>query len=135
VTATGRSKASAVRALKAVVADRSGPAGGLMTADMRLTDVAELWLALIAAEGYIEKTTLSEYRRVLENVVTPGHRQRELREATAGRMQRLILSQPIQSRSKKVKVILGMMLDGRGSRRRDLLEPGSVHVTTSTYPE
>jgi integrase len=113
VTATGPSKAAAERALRDVLGTRTAPAGELLTAETRLIDLANLWITGLEAEGRIEQTTINEYRRVLDNLVLPNVGGLKLREATTGRLDRLLLRLRDQSvnRQRKAKVVLGAMLD------------------------
>ena len=113
VTATGPSKAAAERALRDVLGTRTAPAGELVTAETRLVDLANLWIADLEAEGRIEQTTINEYRRVLDHLVLPSVGGLKLREATTGRLDRLLLRLRDQSvnRQRKAKVVLGAMLD------------------------
>jgi integrase len=111
VKGTGRSAAAATRDLKAKIADRSAPTGDLIGPDMRISQVAEIWLSLYRAEQRSEATTANEYERVLKNVINPAIGGIRLREATAGRLERLIRSQETPSRRKKTKTVLKMMLD------------------------
>ena len=113
VTATGSSKAAAERALRDVLAMRTAPAGELITIETRLIDLANLWITGLEAEGRIEQTTSNEYRRVLDNMVLPSVGGLKLREATTGRLDRLLLRLRAQSvnRQRKAKVVLGAMLD------------------------
>jgi integrase len=113
VTATGPSKAAAERALREVLGTRTAPAGELLTAETRLIDLANLWITGLEAEGRIEQTTINEYRRVLDNLVLPSVGGLKLREATTGRLDRLLLKLRDLSvnRQRKAKVVLGAMLD------------------------
>lgn len=113
VTATGPSKSAAERALRDTLSKRTAPAGELVTAETRLIDLANLWINGLEAEGRIEQTTINEYRRVLDNLVLPSVGGLKLREATTGRLDRLLLKLREQSvnRQRKAKVVLGAMLD------------------------
>ena len=111
VKGTGRSAAAAVRELKAKIADRSAPSGDLIGPDMRLSQVAVIWLSLYRAEQRSEATTANEYQRIIENVINPAIGNIRLREATAGRLERLIKAQDSHSRRKKTKTVLKMMFD------------------------
>ena len=113
VTATGPSKAAAERALRDILATRTAPAGELITGETRLIDLASLWITGLEAEGRIEQTTINEYRRVLDNLVLPSVGGLKLREATTGRLDRLLPRLRAQSvnRQRKAKVVLGAMLD------------------------
>jgi integrase len=111
IKGTGRSAASAARELKAKIADRSAPTGDLIGTDMRISQVADIWLSLYRAEQRSEATTANEYHRIIENVINPAIGNIRLREATAGRLERLIKSQESHSRRKKTKTVLKMMFD------------------------
>ena len=133
VTATGPSKAAAERALRDVLARRTAPAGELVTAETRLIDLARLWIGGLEAEGRIEHTTLSEYRRVLDNYVLPSVGGLKLREATTGRLDRLLLRLRDRSvnRQRKAKVILGAMLDL--AVRHDAIPTNPARGTTRVH--
>ena len=96
-----------------VLGTRTAPAGELITAETRLIDLANLWITGLEAEGRIEATTINEYRRVLDNLVLPSLGGLKLREATTGRLDRLLLRLRDQSvnRQRKAEVVLGAMLD------------------------
>ena len=111
IKGTGRSAAAAVRELKTKIADRSAPSGDLIGPDMRISQVADIWLSLYRAEQRSEATTANEYQRIVENVINPAIGNIRLREATAGRLERLIRSQDSHSRRKKTKTVLKMMFD------------------------
>ncbi|MDP3951236.1 site-specific integrase [Microbacterium sp.] len=111
VKGTGRSAAAAVRELKAKIADRSAPSGDLIGSDMHISQVAKTWLSLYRAEQRSEATTANEYQRIIDNVINPAIGNIRLREATAGRLERLIRSQNSHSRRKKTKTVLKMMFD------------------------
>lgn len=115
ITATGRSPAAAQRELKAKIADRTAPTGDQINPDMRVSQVAEIWMSLYRAErvdtGHAEATTANQYQRIIENVIEPAVGNVRLREITAGRLERLILAQKSESRRKKTKTVLKMMFD------------------------
>lgn len=111
IKGTGRSAAAAVRELKVKIADRSAPTGDLIGPDMRISQVADIWLSLYRAEQRSEATTANEYQRIIDNVINPAIGNIRLREATAGRLERLIRSQDSHSRRKKTKTVLKMMFD------------------------
>jgi integrase len=111
VTATGRSRPAAERVLKAKLAEHRAPAGDLIGPDMRISQVADIWLALYRSEQRSEATTANEYQRIIMNVINPAIGNVRLREATAGRLERLIKAQESHSRRKKTKTVLKMMFD------------------------
>ena len=87
VMATGRSAAAATRELKAKIADRSAPTGDLISPDMRVSQMADVWLSLYRAEQRSEVTTANEYQRIIANVINPAIGNIRLREASAGRLE------------------------------------------------
>lgn len=95
------------------MADRPAPAGELVHADMRLSQLAELWLGFVDDEGRIEQSTINEYRRVLGSKVLPALGGLRIREATTGRLDRFIVGLKRQSvnRQRKAKVVPGAVLD------------------------
>lgn len=111
ITGTGRSASAAERELKVKIADRSAPTGDLIGPDMRISQVADLWLTLYRAEQRSEATTANEYQRIIDNVINPAIGNIRVREATAGRLERLIKAQGSHSRRKKTKTVLKMMFD------------------------
>jgi integrase len=133
VTATGQSKAKAERALRDVLGKRTAPAGELVTTETRLTDLANLWITGLEAEGRLEQTTINEYRRVLDNLVLPRVGGLKLREATTGRLERLLLKLRDQSvnRQRKAKVVLGAMLDI--AVRHDAIHTNPVRATSRVH--
>lgn len=133
VTATGPSKAAAERALRDVLGTRTAPAGELLTAETRLVDLANLWITGLEAEGRIEQSTINEYRRVLDNLVLPSVGGLKLREATTGRLDRVLLKLRDQSvnRQRKAKVVLGAMLDI--AVRHDAIPTNPARATTRVH--
>ncbi len=113
VTATGPSESAAERALRDTLSKRTPLAGELVTAETRLINLADHWIKGLEVEGRIEQTTINEYRRVLDNLVLPSVGGLRLREATSGRLDRLLLKLRDLSvnRQRKAKVVLGAMLD------------------------
>src|SRR4051794_22009449 len=112
VTATGPSKAAAERALRDVLA--RAPRQQVNSLQQRpAVDLASQWITGLEAEGRLDQTTINEYRRVLDNLVLPSVGGLKLREATTGRLDRLLLRLRDQSvnRQRKAKVVLGAMLD------------------------
>ncbi len=134
VTATGPSKAAAERGLRDVLTTRTAPAGELVTPETRLIDLTNLWITGLEAEGRIEQT-INEYRRVLDNLVLPCVGGLKLREATTGRLDRLLLKLREQSvnRQRKAKVVLGAMLDI--AVRHDAIPVNPARGTSEAPPQ
>src|SRR3954447_6823096 len=133
-SAAGPSKAAAGRALRDVLGKRTAAAGELITAETRLIGLAPLWITGLEAEGRLEQTTINEYRRVLNNLVLPSVGGLKLREATTGRLDRLLLRLRDQSvnRQRKAKVVLGAMLDL--AVRHDAIPTNPARGTSRVHP-
>jgi integrase len=129
VTAKGTTKAAAERALREKLVDRATPTYQLVTADTRVSELADAWLSVLRTEGRIEDTTISEYQRVLRAVVLPELGGLRLREATTSRMEMFILGvrATSSSRQRKAKVVLGAMFDM--AVRHDALSVNPVRHT------
>lgn len=129
VSATGTTKAAAERALREILVNRVAPTDDLITADMRLAKLADIWLAFLLAEGRVEQTTINEYERVLNTVVLPQLGGLRIREATTGRLDRFIVEvrKKSENRQRKAKVVLGAMLDM--AVRHDAITVNPVRTT------
>lgn len=92
VTAQGTSKPAARANLLDKISDRLG-IGGEITAETKLVEVAQLWLAEVerkVADGQLAPNTLRVYRSALTNHVEPGVGQLRVREATPAALDRFI---------------------------------------------
>src|SRR5690349_11747370 len=61
VTATGKTRAGAIRALRESLAQRFSTGGQLVTSDTRIAALATFWLQILEAEGRVEQSTVDEY--------------------------------------------------------------------------
>jgi len=115
--------------LQELLVNRVAPTGDSITAEVRLTKLAELWLAFLRAEGRIEESTINEYERVLNTVVLPQLGGLRIREATTGRLDRFIVEvrKRSENRQRKAKVVLGAMLDM--AVRHDAIAVNPVRTT------
>ena len=113
VTAMGTTKAAAVRALRAKLVARETPQHHEVTRNVTLNELAEKWLRLLRDEQRLEATTINEYERLLRRVVLPALGKLRLAELSTSRVERFItgLGGEGPSRQRKVKVVLGAMLD------------------------
>ena len=129
VTAVATTKGAAERALRAKLVDRASPTYQLITADTRISKLAEHWLSFLRTEGRIEDTTINEYKRTLHNAVLPELGGLRLREVTTSRLEMFILGVRATSvnRQRKAKVVLGAMLDM--AVRHDALSVNPVRNT------
>lgn len=114
ITATATTPAAAERALRTKLAQREAPAAAHseITRDTTLTKLGAVWIKFLRAEDRIEATTINEYQRVLDNVITPGLGSLRLREATTSRLDVFLieLRAVSSSRQRKAKVVLSAML-------------------------
>jgi hypothetical protein len=83
-----RSRAAAERALKAELSDRQTPSsGGAITSTMRLTELADIWLA--GSHGWSSGTE-RVYRSAVNSQVKPALGQLRIREVTPGVVSRAL---------------------------------------------
>ena len=106
VTATGTTRAAADRALLEKLVDRATPTQHAITGETTIAKLAALWLTYLRDEGRIEDTTITEYKRVLTNVVIPEFGGLRLRELTTSRLDLFLvrLRATSTSRQRKTKV-------------------------------
>jgi integrase len=126
VQRAGRTEAAAKRALAEALRDRVYVGGGDLTADSRITQVAERWYTDLQAEGR-GATTLDRYRHELDRLVLPGLgalRIRELTVATADRFLRTIEAKHGAATAKLCRSILSGLAGW--AARRDLLDRNPV---------
>lgn len=101
VTALGTSQGKARDNLLAKMGDRAA-AGGDITGDTRVREVAEAWIAEIERQvdgGNLAPNTLRIYRQMLRNHVLPGVGELRVREATVPRLSRFITTMRTRHRS------------------------------------
>lgn len=94
VSALGTSQTSARANLQDKIADRVG-IGGELTADSKLGQVADLWIAEVerkVADGQLAANTVRVYRSVLQNHVRPGVGELRVREATTAALDQFIVT-------------------------------------------
>jgi integrase len=115
MTATGRTRAAAEGALRQAMTKRQTPTADAtqIHQDMRLSALAEIWLARRENEGRIELSTLNEYRRTLHRTVLPAIGGLLLRELTVGRLDQFLtdLWKTSPNKQRKAKVVVGAILD------------------------
>jgi hypothetical protein len=135
VTATGTTRAAAERALREKLVDRVTPTQQSITADTTIAKLASLWLNYLRDEGRIEGTTITEYERVLSNVVIPEFGGLRLREVTTSRLDLFLvrLRATSVSRQRKTKVVMGAMLGM--AVRHDALAVNPMQQTSRIHRE
>lgn len=114
VTATGKSKDAATRALKAKLKDRAAPEGDLIKPSTRLDQLAEFFFDERARQEGVLPQTLDGYRTVWERDTKPALGQLRIQEATVGRIDKFLKSLDdagFKSKSKKCKGVLSQMFD------------------------
>ncbi len=95
VEATGKTEPAAERELKKRLADRAAPAADDITGDTRLRVAAERWYATITAAaeaGERSPSTAAAYRGLLDRHILPSAGEWRLREATTGKVDRVLLT-------------------------------------------
>jgi hypothetical protein len=89
----GRSRAAEDRALKTALTDRMPPTQGTITANTRVRELAERWLANVQQEvvdGTKSPNTARLYRHYLDRHILPGIGALRLSEATVPRLDAFI---------------------------------------------
>ncbi|GAB2763380.1 tyrosine-type recombinase/integrase [Nocardioides salsibiostraticola] len=135
VMATATTAASAERALREKLVDRTTPTEQAITAETTVAGLAALWLTYLRDERRIETTTINEYERVLQKVVIPELGGLRLREVTTSRLDLFLvrLRATSSSRQRKAKVVMGAMLGL--AVRHDALTVNPVLQTTRVRRE
>jgi len=84
-----------------------------ISAHTTVTELVDIWLKQLRAQGRLENTTINEYERVLRKLVVPGLGDFHLHELTTERIDTLLAELATQSvnRQRKAKVVIGAMLD------------------------
>lgn len=83
------------------------------TTQTTVTDLVGFWLEQLRAEQRLDRTTIDEYERVLNNLVIPGISATRVSDLTTGLVNDLLVELGEQSlnRQRKAKVVLGAILD------------------------
>ncbi|XVV05087.1 tyrosine-type recombinase/integrase [Actinosynnema sp. CA-248983] len=93
VERTGQTRTAATNALMEALRDRTSSAGGLVTADTKFRDVADLWLEDIRSSvdaGEMSPNSLDLYERQLRNYVRPALGELSIREINTPRVDALL---------------------------------------------
>jgi integrase len=90
VKATGETGPKAISALKIKIRDRVPPNDDDITRDTTLKALADLWIDEITAEGRVQPQTIDRYKTSLRTVVLPALGNLRLREATVGRIDKVL---------------------------------------------
>jgi integrase len=111
VEATGTTGPAAVRALQAKLRDRIAPNDDEITRETRVNTLADLWLDELIAEERVTPQTIDRYTTSLRTVIRPAVGNLRLREATVGRLDKVLreVAKDRPSAAKSAKVALGQM--------------------------
>jgi integrase len=111
VEAWGATGAAAERALLVKLRDRSAPTNDEITANTRINQLADLWLAELTAEDRLALQTIHRYETSVRTAVRPGLGNLRVREATTSRLDRFLKALADRpSAARGAKVVLGQML-------------------------
>jgi hypothetical protein len=120
VEATGPTGPAAIRALQTKLRDRIAPNDDEVTRETLVNTLADLWLAEIIAEERITAQAIDRYTASLRIVIRPAIGNLRLREATVGRLDKMLrtVAADRPSLAKNAKVAPGQMFGlGRPPRR------------------
>jgi integrase len=111
VEATDVTAPAAIRALKARMRDRATPNDDEITRETFVSKLAELWIDEIIAEERVTAQTIDRYRTSLRTAILPAVGSLRVREATVGRLDRLLreVAKDRPSAAKGAKVVLSQM--------------------------
>ncbi len=137
VQATGDTRKSAERALKAKFAERSlfQPASSDLTPDSPFPDLVTYWLEDLELEGRVSKRTLQLYDRNMQTLVLPVFESLTLREIGVARCDHFLkqLAKQSYNRAKQARVVLRLAL-GLAVRHEVLPRNPMDHVSRLRRP-
>lgn len=112
VTRYGPTKAAAERRLKEALRDRVGPTGGDITADTKLSDLAEVWRAEMKASDLADGSK-ELYERDLDQKILPAMGPLSIREAKVPRCDaflKAVRQNSGQGKAKSCKTVLSLLM-------------------------
>lgn len=111
VEATGTTGPAAIRALQVKLRDRIAPNDDEITRETKVNALADLWLDDLIAEERVAPQTIDRYTTSLRTVIRPAVGNLRLREATVGRLDKVLreVAKDRPSAAKGAKVALGQM--------------------------
>lgn len=137
VQATGDTRKSAERALKAKLADRSlfQPSSSALTPDSPFPDLVTYWFEDLELEDRLSKRTLQLYERNMQTLVLPVFGNLTLREIGVARCDHFLkqLAKQSYNRAKQARVVLRLAL-GLAVRHEVLLRNPMDHVSRLHRP-
>ncbi|QBE48455.1 tyrosine-type recombinase/integrase [Leucobacter triazinivorans] len=138
VQATGDTRNSAERALKAKLAERSlfQPGGSALTPDSPFPDLVAYWLEDLELEDRLSKTTLQLCERNMRTLVLPAFEHLTLREIGVARCDHFLkqLAKQSYNRAKQARVVLRLAL-GLAARHEVLPRSPMDHVSRLRKPQ
>lgn len=137
VQATGNTRKSAERALKAKLADRSlfQPSSSALTPDSPFSDLVAYWLEDLELEDRLLKRTLQLYERNMQALVMPAFGNLTLREIGVAHCDHFLnqLAKQSYNRAKQARVVLRLAL-GLAVRHEVLPRNPMDHVSRLHRP-
>jgi len=137
VQATGDTRKSAERALKAKLAERSlfQPSSSTLTPDSPFPDLVAYWLEDLELEDRLSKRTLQLYERNMQTLVLPVFGNLTLREIGVARCDHFLkqLAKQSYNRAKQARVVLRLAL-GLAVRHEVLPRNPMDHVSRLRRP-
>ncbi|MBK0420291.1 site-specific integrase [Leucobacter sp. CSA1] len=137
VQATGDTRKSAERALKAKLANRSlfQPSSSALTPDSSFPDLVAYWLEDLELEDRLSKRTLQLYERNMQTLVMPAFGNLTLREIGVARCDHFLkqLAKQSYNRAKQARVVLRLAL-GLAVRHEVLPRNPMDHVSRLHRP-
>lgn len=134
VNRSGRTAGAARANLTAYLSDRSAPSGDYITADSRLSEVAEVWFT---ERADLTVNTRRRYRQTLDLHVLPGVGNLRVREATVSRLDAFVKATARNTGAPTAKLcvsvlsgIMGLAVRHGAARTNPVRDIAGVTVTT-----
>lgn len=111
VEAIGPTGPAATRALQVKLRDRIAPNDDEITRETKVNTLADLWIDDLIAEERVSPQTIDRYTTSLRTVIRPAAGNLRVREATVGRLDKVLreVAKDRPSAAKGAKVVLGLM--------------------------
>jgi integrase len=133
VERVGATKGAARAALTAYLSERTAPSGDAITAESRLSEVAEVWFA---ERSDLSTNTVRRYRDALEDHILAGVGNLQVREATVSRLDRFIKSVTENTGAPTAKLcasvlsgVMGLAVRHGAARANPMRDVAGVTVT------
>ncbi|NIL59525.1 site-specific integrase [Salinispora arenicola] len=111
VEAIGPTGPAATRVLQVKLRDRIAPNDDEITRETKVNTLADLWIDDLIAEERVSPQTIDRYTTSLRTVIRPAAGNLRVREATVGRLDKVLreVAKDRPSAAKGAKVVLGLM--------------------------